>query len=118
MKLLLTILISVIYCNAAFTQSVIEFNIEIGRGRKITKVDVQGNFPAEDSVWREQMAKSLSASGFVAKRARKGSYIARVGYVIAKDGSISDVRCVTDPGYGLCNEAVRLVKKSPMWKRM
>jgi protein TonB len=116
MKLLLLILISVSYCNAAFAQSVVEFNIEIGRGRKITKVEVQGNFPAEDSVWKEQMAKSLRASGFVAKRARKGKYIVRVGYVIAKDGTISDVRCVTDPGYGICKEAVRVVKKGPTWK--
>lgn len=84
--------------------------------RKITKVDVAGDFPDDDTAWRKRITKSLSTSNFVAKRAKRGEYTVRVAYIVTKDGSISDVKCITDPGYGMCGEALRVVRKSPGWK--
>jgi periplasmic protein TonB len=118
MKLFLLIVVSFIFINDAYSQkaNVIEIKIEIGRKRKITKVDVDGDFPGGDTAWRERITKSLSTSNFVAKRAKKGKYTVRVAYVVVKDGGIAEVKCINDPGYGMCNEAVRVIRKSPVWE--
>ena len=32
-----------------------------------------------------------------------------------KDGSVSDITCENDPGYGICKEAIRVIKKTKKW---
>lgn len=119
MKLFLLIFLNLILINKAYSQNAygkIIIEIEIGRKKKITKVDVDGDFPNADTAWKKRITKSLSTSNFVAKRAKRGKYTVSVAYVVTKDGSISDVKCISDPGYGMCQEAVRAVKKGPAWK--
>jgi len=38
-----------------------------------------------------------------------------VQFIIETDGSLTDVKAVRDPGNGLGNEAVRVIKNSPKW---
>jgi TonB family protein len=40
---------------------------------------------------------------------------AYISFIIEKDGSISDVRSLHDPGYGAGEEAVRTISLSPRW---
>ncbi|MGZ3755352.1 MAG: TonB family protein [Mucilaginibacter sp.] len=40
---------------------------------------------------------------------------AYISFIIEKDGSISDVRSLRDPGYGAGEEAVRTISLSPRW---
>jgi len=115
MKLFLLILVSFIFINKAYSQSDIKIKFEIGRKRKITKVDVEGG-PAGDTASRERIAKRLNSSKVVAKGAKRGTYTVRVRYIVDKEGSISDVECIEDPGYGLGAESVRAVKASSLWK--
>lgn len=42
--------------------------------------------------------------------------IVRVQFVIAKDGSISEVEALGKPNKWLADEAIRLIKKSPKWE--
>ena len=113
MKLFLLILVSFIFINDAYSQkgNAIEIKIEIGRKRKITKVDVEG----ADTTMEESIKKRLSSLVFVKKRPKKGKYIVRVAYIIDKDGSITDVKCLDDPGYGMGQEVVRTIRKGPAW---
>jgi protein TonB len=37
-------------------------------------------------------------------------------FVVEKDGSLTDIKAVKDPGYGLADEAIRVLKLSPKWK--
>lgn len=39
-----------------------------------------------------------------------------VSFVIEKDGSVNEVRALNDPGPGLADEAVRVIKQSPKWQ--
>jgi hypothetical protein len=39
-----------------------------------------------------------------------------VGFVVERDGLLSDVKILKDPGYGLGEQVVAAVKKSPRWK--
>lgn len=110
MKLALFIVISFIFINKTYSQNVIGIKIEIGRKRKITKVDVEGNFSGRDTALRDRITKRLSASKFVAKGAKRGQYTVTVSCIVAKDGHIADVECINDPGYGLCQESIRAIK--------
>ena len=38
-----------------------------------------------------------------------------VSFIIGKDGQLTNVKAESGPGYGLNEEAVRVVKKSPAW---
>jgi hypothetical protein len=118
MKLFLLILVSFIFINDAYSQkgNGIEIKIEIGRKRKITKVDANWDFPSGDTAWRDAIIKKLSTSKFRKNGAKRGKYTVRVAYVVDKDGSIADVKCINDPGYGMCGEALRAILKRTIWK--
>jgi protein TonB len=47
--------------------------------------------------------------------APSGNYRVTVSFIVARDGSISDVRAENDPGYGTAGEAVRVIQKGPKW---
>ena len=115
MKLFLLTLVNLISINKAISQYVIEIKIDIGAKKRITKVDVEGNFSGADTAWRESIKKRLSTSTFKAKGAKRGQYTAKVRFIADKDGNISDVECVQDPGYGMCGESVRAVKGASKW---
>lgn len=36
--------------------------------------------------------------------------------IVPKDGTISDIKAESDPGYGSKEEAIRLMARSPKWK--
>ena len=108
MKLFLLIFVNFIFINKIYSQTFIE--IEIGSKRKITKIDVKGTIADADTAWRKFIMEQLSTSIF--KGAKRGKYTVSVGFIVAKDGSIADVKCENDPGYGMCKESIRIIKKS------
>lgn len=44
-----------------------------------------------------------------------GTYTVNVRFLVERDGSITDVRSLNDPGYGLGQGAVETVKRGPKW---
>ena len=38
-----------------------------------------------------------------------------IQFVVESDGSISEIKCIKDLGYGTCEEATRVIKKSKKW---
>lgn len=79
------------------------------------KVEIRSNFADGDSAWIQSLENNLNRSIPYRNGAPKGKYIVSVAFIVAKDRSISDVRCVTDPGYGMCETVVRAVKRAPKW---
>lgn len=67
--------------------------------------------------WKENLEKGLQP--IVEKAARKGMqpglYTVQVRFLIEKDGSISDVKALNDPGYGLAKGVEKVIKKGPKW---
>lgn len=39
-----------------------------------------------------------------------------LSFVVEKDGSITDIKVLRDPGYGTGTEAIRVLKSMPKWK--
>ena len=45
-----------------------------------------------------------------------GSYTVIIQFVVDTDGSISDIKALTNHGYGLEQEAIRVIKKATKWE--
>jgi Gram-negative bacterial TonB protein C-terminal len=72
-------------------------------------------FPCEDTALIRSIERSINSSIKFRNGAKIGKYNVIAAFVVAKDGTISDVKCLTDPGYGMGEEVLRAIKKSPKW---
>lgn len=79
------------------------------------KVEVEAAFPGGEAAWRNYLQKTLNGNVPVDNGAGEGTYTVIVKFVVSKDGSLSDVNCENDPGFGMCQEAVRVIKKTKNW---
>jgi periplasmic protein TonB len=79
------------------------------------KVEIEASFQGGESAWRKYLERNLNPSVGPDNGAPAGTYTVYVQFVVSKDGSISDVRALTNHGYGLEPEAVRVIKKGPKW---
>jgi protein TonB len=80
-----------------------------------TKVENEAAFPGGEAAWRRYLEKNLNASTPVDNGAPEGTYQVIVRFIVSKDGSISDVQAETKHGYGMEDEAVKIIKKGPKW---
>jgi hypothetical protein len=79
------------------------------------KVDVEADFPGGVNGWRQYLEQNLNADVPVVKGAPAGKYMVVVQFIVAKDGTVSDIKALTRYGYGMEQEVVRIIKKSPKW---
>lgn len=80
--------------------------------RIFAKVEIISVFPGGDSSWVRSIEKSINQSISYKNGAKKGKYTISVQFVVTKDGSLSDIRCVNDPvGFGMEAEVIRVLKK-------
>jgi len=81
-----------------------------------TRAEVEASVDA--ALWKAHLQKNLLP--YIEKAARKkmpvGSYIVNIRFLVEKDGSISDVQALNDPGYGLAEGAVKVLKSGPRWR--
>jgi periplasmic protein TonB len=84
-------------------------------GKIFTKVEVEAGFPGGDGAWRSYLQKNLNGQVASDNGAAAGTYTVIVKFVVSKDGSLSDITCESDPGYGICEEAKRVIKKTKNW---
>ena len=77
--------------------------------------EVAPDFPGGDDAWRFFLQQNLDANTPVNHGAQAGKYTVLVKFIVNSDGSIRDVKCENDPGYGMCEEAVRVIKKATNW---
>lgn len=88
---------------------------EDDEGKIFTKVEVEAGFPGGDAAWRNYLYKNLNTEVPADNGAGEGNYTVIVKFVVSKDGSVSEVSCENDPGYGICQEAMRVIKKTKNW---
>jgi len=80
-----------------------------------TKVENEAAFPGGETAWRRYLEKNLNPSTPVDNGAPEGTYQVIVRFIVSKDGSISDVQAETKHGYGMEDEAVKIIKRGPKW---
>ncbi len=80
-----------------------------------TKVENEAQFPGGQQAWIRYLQKNLNANAPVDNGAPGGTYQVVVKFIVSKDGSISDVQAETKHGFGMEDEAVKIIKRGPKW---
>lgn len=78
-----------------------------------TTVDVPAKFIGN---WIGFLERNLDPEVPVNNGAAAGRYSVVVQFVVDKEGKVSDVKALTGHGYGVEEEAVRVIKKAPKWQ--
>lgn len=79
------------------------------------RVEIEAAFPGGENVWRKFLEQNLNAATPVNYGAPAGQYTVLIQFVVDKSGKISDIKALTNHGYGMEAEVIRLLKKAPMW---
>ncbi len=80
-----------------------------------TNVETQPSFRGGDIAWRKYLERNANTKIPLDNRAPAGTYTVITRYIVNHDGSISDITALTNFGYGMEEEAIRLLKNSPSW---
>ena len=79
------------------------------------KVEIEAAFPGGDSKWRRYLETNCNGQVATDNGAPEGTYTTIIQFVVDKEGNISDVRAMTNHGYGMEQEAIRVIQKGPKW---
>jgi hypothetical protein len=71
----------------------------------------------DKKTWRRHLESRLGEPTINAMKdgIQSGKYTVNVRFVVEKDGRISDVKALNDPGYGLARSAVKVLQTGPKW---
>ncbi|HSK13140.1 MAG TPA: TonB family protein, partial [Phnomibacter sp.] len=88
--------------------------VEEDYNKVFTKVENPAEFPGGQSEWTRYLQKNLRYPDNAIDNGTQG--VVRVQFIVDREGNISEVQALNDPGDGLAEEAVRIIKKGPKWK--
>ena len=77
-------------------------------------VDEYPEFTGGAKAWSKYMERNLRYPSRAQEEGAGGKVF--VSFVVEKDGSITDVTVVKGIGFGCDEEAIKVIKKSPLWK--
>jgi len=97
-------------------KQVIEEKKEDDENKIFDKVEIEASFPGGDSKWRQYLERNCNGQVASDNGAAEGTYQTVVQFVVDKEGNISDVKALTNHGFGMEDEAMRVIKKGPKWK--
>lgn len=76
-------------------------------------VDIDAKF---DGDWQKFLLRNLNPQTPIDNNAPAGNYTVWIQFVVDTDGSISDIRALTQVGYGLEQEAIRVIRRTKKWE--
>lgn len=79
------------------------------------KVEIEASFSGGDRAWRSYLERNLNASVPVDNKAPEGNYTVVVQFIVDKEGTISDIKPLTNHGYGMEQEVIKVISKGPKW---
>lgn len=79
------------------------------------KVEIEASVDIKQ--WRRHLESQLQRyiEDAASQGMNPGQYTVQVKFLVEKDGSITDVKALNDPGYGLSKGAEEVVKRGPRW---
>jgi protein TonB len=83
--------------------------------KEFKTVQIEAKFPGGQGAWIKYLERNLNQNTPVDNGAPPGNYTVTVSFLVDKQGNISEVQALNDPGYGCADEAVRVIKKGPAW---
>src|SRR5947207_1623138 len=93
----------------------IDKDVKGGDNKIFEKVEVEASFPGGEAALDNFIENNLKESIPVDKNAVAGTYTIWLQFIVDKEGNISDIKPLTNHGYGMEDEAVRVMQLSPKW---
>jgi periplasmic protein TonB len=90
--------------------------ISAGDTNHYVTVEIEAEFPGGPSAWVEYLGNNINSKVPRKHKAPVGQYQVRIEFVVSKDGSITNIKPLTNCGYGMEDEAIRVIANSPKWK--
>lgn len=75
----------------------------------------EAEFPGANFAWIQFIQRTLKPEVPVRNRAPLGQYTVIVQFVVDTDGKVTQIKSLTRFGYGMEEEAERMLKQSPRW---
>ncbi|MFI5132819.1 MAG: energy transducer TonB [Chitinophagales bacterium] len=79
------------------------------------KVEVDPSFPGGEAAWGKYLQRNLDASIPVKNGAPNGAYTVVVQFIVDTAGYLHDIKALTKHGYGMEEEAIKMIKFGPPW---
>jgi protein TonB len=96
-------------------KQVIEEKKEEDENKIFEKVEIEASFKGGEGAWRKYLERNLNANTPVDNGAPEGTYTVWVQFIVDREGAISDVKALSNHGYGMEEEAVKVIRKGPAW---
>jgi len=81
----------------------------------VEATDIEASFPGGEKEWRKYIQNNLRAYVPAKNRAPAGIYKVWVQFTVDKHGNVSNVKPLTNNGFGMEKEVVRIIKNSLRW---
>lgn len=91
-------------------------NVQDNDNKVFVKVETEPSFPGGHEAWNDFLRKNINSIIPVEKGAPPGTYTVILQFIIDKQGNLSDLRALTTHGYGMEEEALRVIKLSGKWE--
>ena len=79
------------------------------------KEEKEAAFPGGDEAWLAFIQKHLKAKTPAKHRAPAGTYTVIARFLIDKEGHLKEIKTLTNHGFGMEEEVLRVLAKSPRW---
>jgi len=79
------------------------------------KVEIEASFRGGDEGWIKFLQNNLDANVPVKNKAPAGTYTVWVQFVVDVNGKVSDITTLSAHGYGMEQEVIRILRRSPKW---
>ncbi len=79
------------------------------------RVEVEARYPGGDQAWRQYLQKNLKAETPINNNAPLGQYTVWVQFMVSLDGSLSEIKAISNHGYGMEAEVLRIIRQSGKW---
>ncbi|MDE1190697.1 MAG: energy transducer TonB [Arachidicoccus sp.] len=75
----------------------------------------EASFPGGIKLWQMYLIGNLNQNIPVKNGAPVRTYRVVVSFLVNKEGNVTEAKAENDPGFGMAEEAVRVISKSPQW---
>lgn len=88
---------------------------ESGKPMTVKTYAAEASFKGGPAKWMNFLQRNLDPLVPMNNNAPAGRYTVIARFIVKSDGTLDDIRTETNFGYGMENEVIRLLKKSPKW---
>jgi protein TonB len=78
-------------------------------------VEIEAEPPGGMVIWNKYLRRALNADIGRQNGAPAGAYTINIRFLITRNGSIDSVMAISDYGYGMEQEAIRVIQQAPKW---